>query len=131
MNIVIVCGEFHKKQTEKMISYAIDEAELKKCNIVEIVRVPGAMETPLAIDRVLKEDAVDGAVVLGIIERGETGHGQVIGQAVTNAVIKLQIKHNKPIGLGIIGPGAKSEHIEPRLESHARSSINAVSLMIK
>ena len=44
-------------------------------------------------------------------------------------IIELQIKHNKPIGLGIIGPGAEPEHIEPRLEPHARSAVGAVAAM--
>lgn len=131
MKIVIICGEFHKEEAERMIGYAIDEAKMKKCEIVEIIRVPGAMEAPLALDRSLKDDSIDGAVVLGIIERGETKHGQVIGQAVTNSIIDLQIKHDKPIGLGIIGPGAKAEHIDSRLESHARSAVNAVYTMVE
>ena len=67
--------------------------------------------------------------VLGIIERGETDHGLVMGQSVTGAVIELQIKHNKPIGLGIIGPGAEPEHVGPRLEPHARAAVGAVAAM--
>ena len=87
------------------------------------------MESPLALDRMLKKDNVDGAIVLGIIERGETDHGLVMGQSVTKAVIELQITHNKPIGLGIIGPGAEPQHIGPRLEPHARAAVGAVAAM--
>jgi len=78
----------------------------------------------------LQNEDVHGAVVLGIIERGETEHGLVMGQSVTRAVIDLQISHNKPIGLGIIGPGADPEHIEPRLEPHARAAVGAVAAMV-
>ena len=84
----------------------------------------------LALDRMLHREEIDGAVGLGIIERGETDHGVVMGQSVTKAVIELQITHNKPIGLGIIGPGAEPEHIEPRLEPHARAAVGAVTAMI-
>jgi len=52
-----------------------------------------------------------------------------MGQSVTRAIIDLQIKHDKPIGLGIIGPGAEPEHIEPRLEPHARAAVGAVVSM--
>ncbi len=112
-----------------MLKYAIDEACSKNWEVSEVVWVPGSMEAPLAIDRMLQKTEVQGAVVLGIIERGETDHGLVIGQSVTKSVIELQIKHNKPIGLGIIGPGAEPEHIEPRLEPHARSAVGAVAAM--
>ena len=129
MNLGIVCGSFHREQVERMLKYAIDEAVSKNWEVSEVVWVPGSMEAPLALDRMLQSTEVQGAVVLGIIERGETDHGLVMGQSVTKSVIELQIKHNKPIGLGIIGPGAEPEHIEPRLEPHARSAVGAVAAM--
>ena len=129
MNLGIVCGSFHREQVERMLKFAIDEADSKNWEVSEIVWVPGSLEAPLAIDRMLQSSEIKGAVVLGIIERGETDHGLVMGQSVTKSVIELQIKHNKPIGLGIIGPGAKPEHIEPRLEPHARSAVGAVAAM--
>tara|TARA_Y100000589_G_scaffold194636_1_gene184086 strand:- start:429 stop:824 length:396 start_codon:yes stop_codon:yes gene_type:complete len=129
LNLGIVCGSFHREQVERMLKYAIEEAVSKNWEVSEVIWVPGSMEAPLAIDRMLQSTEVQGAVVLGIIERGETDHGLVMGQSVTKSVIELQIKHNKPIGLGIIGPGAEPEHIEPRLEPHARSAVGAVAAM--
>ena len=119
MNLGIVCGSFHREEVEQMLEFAIQEAESRSWVVSQIIWVPGSMEAPLALDRMLKKDNVDGAIVLGIIERGETDHGMVMGQSVTKAVIELQITHNKPIGLGIIGPGAEPQHIGPRLEPHA------------
>ena len=112
MNLGIVCGSFHREEVEEMLEFAKDEAASKNWEV-----------------RMLQEEEIHGAVVLGIIERGETDHGLVMGQSVTGAVIELQIKHNKPIGLGIIGPGAKPEHIGPRLEPHARAAVGAVAAM--
>jgi len=129
MNLGVVCGSFHRKEVERMLEHAKDESSKKNWEIVDISWVPGAMESPLALERMLKRDDVHGAVVLGIIERGETDHGLVMGQSITKAIIELQIKHNKPIGLGIIGPGAEPKHIEPRLEPHARAAVGAVAAM--
>lgn len=130
MRLGIVCGSFHRDEVERMLEYARDEAALKNWEVADVAWVPGSMEAPLALDRMLQRGEIDGAVVLGIIERGETDHGLVMGQSVTKAVIDLQITHNKPIGLGIIGPGAEPEHIEPRLEPHARAAVGAVAAMI-
>jgi 6,7-dimethyl-8-ribityllumazine synthase len=130
VNLGIVCGSFHREYVEKMLEYACDEAEMKSWKVAEVTWVPGSMEAPLALDRMLQNEGVHGAVVLGIIERGQTDHGLVMGQSVTKAIIELQISHNKPIGLGIIGPGAEPEHIEPRLEPHARAAVGAVAAMV-
>ena len=130
MRLGIVCGSFHRDEVERMLEYARDEAASKNWEVADVAWVPGSMEAPLALDRMLQRGEIDGAVVLGIIERGETDHGLVMGQSVTKAIIDLQITHDKPIGLGIIGPGAEPEHIEPRLEPHARAAVGAVAAMI-
>ena len=129
-NIAIVCGSFHKEEIERMLSLARDQAAKENLTITEVVWVPGAMEVPLALSRLIENPEVDGAACLGIIEKGSTQHGLAMGQAVLSSIIDLQLNSNKPIGLGIIGPGAEPEHIGPRLEPHARAAISAISSML-
>ena len=131
MKIAAVCGSFHKEEIQRMLEYAENEANINGAEISKIIWVPGSMEVPLALNRLLEDNEVDAAIALGIIERGETQHGLVMGQAITRSIIELQIKFDKSIGLGIIGPGAEKHHIEPRLEPHARSAVNAVIKMSK
>ena len=128
--IAIVCGSFHKDEIERMLEYAKDQASKDSLTITDVVWVPGAMEVPLAIDRLLANDEINGVACLGIIEKGKTQHGLAMGQAVIKSIIELQLIHEKPVGLGIIGPGAEPEHIEPRLEPHARSALSAISSML-
>lgn len=122
--IGLVCGSFHKAEVERMLAFATEEAEFQGLSVGDVVWVPGSMEVPLALDRMLSTH--DAAACLGIIEKGETQHGLAMGQAVIKTVLELQLKHDKPIGLGIIGPGAEPHHIEPRLEPHARAAVRAV-----
>ena len=129
MNIAIVCGSFHKSEVSKMLEWASDEASKHELTVTEIVWIPGAMEVPLALERLLARDDIHGAACLGIIEKGQTQHGLAMGQAVIKSIIDLQLNWNKPVGLGIIGPGAEPEHIGPRLEPHARAAIAAISSM--
>ena len=129
-NIAIVCGSFHKNEIERMLDLARDQAEKENLTITEVVWVPGAMEVPLALSRIIQNPEIHGAACLGIIEKGSTQHGLAMGQAVLSSIIDLQLESDKPIGLGIIGPGAEPEHIEPRLEPHARAAISAISSML-
>lgn len=129
-NIALVCGSFHREFIEQMLDHARQEAIKHELEVLEVVWVPGAMEIPLAIDRLLANEDVDGVACLGIIEKGQTQHGLAMGQAVIKSIIELQLVHEKPVGLGIIGPGAEPEHIAPRLEPHARASVAAISSML-
>tara|TARA_Y100000766_G_scaffold285541_1_gene310009 strand:- start:4577 stop:4972 length:396 start_codon:yes stop_codon:yes gene_type:complete len=128
--IAIVCGSFHKQQIEKMLAYAKEEASANNLEVSNVIWVPGAMEVPLALDRALEHEDIVGAACLGIIEKGSTQHGLAMGQAVIKSIIELQLVHEKPIGLGIIGPGAEEHHIEPRMEPHARAAVSAISSML-
>ena len=128
--IAIVCGSFHKQQIEKMLAYAKEEASAHNLEVSNVIWVPGAMEVPLALDRALEHEDIVGAACLGIIEKGSTQHGLAMGQAVIKSIIELQLVHEKPIGLGIIGPGAEEHHIEPRMEPHARAAVSAISFML-
>ena len=128
--IAIVCGSFHKEEIERMLEYAEDQASKESLTITDVVWVPGAMEVPLAVDRLLADEEINGVACLGIIEKGQTQHGLAMGQAVIKTIIELQLVHEKPVGLGIIGPGAETEHIEPRLEPHARAAVSAITKML-
>ena len=129
-SIAIVAGSFHKDLVDKMVDEARKTASENNLIVEEVSWVPGSMEVPLQLKRLLIRESIEGAVVLGIIEKGDTGHGLVMGQAVTKGIIDLQLTSMKPIGYGIIGPGAKDKQIESRLVPYARKAVLAVSEML-
>ena len=114
-----------------MLNEARKVAKENNLKIVEEIWVTGSYEKPLALKRVLKKKNIAGAVLLGIIERGETKHGLVMGQVVMQAVVNLELEFMKPVGIGILGPEILPEQINPRLLPHARQAVLAVVKMIK
>ncbi|MEK7615301.1 MAG: 6,7-dimethyl-8-ribityllumazine synthase [Patescibacteria group bacterium] len=128
--IAIVLGAFHHDHVTRMLEVARITAKENNLEIVEEVWVPGSIEKPLALKRLLMREDIDGAVVLGIIERGETKHGYVMGQVVYDAIIQLQLEFMKPIGLGILGPEILPEQIPPRLDGYARAAVVATAKML-
>ena len=129
-SIAIVAGNFHKELVEKMVEEARKTASENDLIVEEVSWVPGSMEVPLQLKRLLLRESIDGAVVLGIIEKGETDHGFVMGTAVTKGIIDLQITSMKPIGYGIIGRGAEDKHIRERVAPYARKAVLAVGTML-
>ena len=128
--IGIVLGSFHKELISRMLDEARQAAQESQLEIVEEIWVPGSVEKPLAMKRLLERSDIDGVAVLGIIEKGHTQHGFVMGQALMQTVMSMQIQHNKPIGLGVLGPGIEPDQIEPRLLPYARKAVEAVAHML-
>jgi len=129
-SVAIVAGSYHKDKVEKMIEIVKSLSSENNLLIEEIAWVPGAMEIPLQAKRLLLRGAIEAVIVLGIIEKGKTDHGLVMGQAVTKSILDLQLVSMKPIGFGIIGPGAEEEQIAKRIELHAKQAVLAVSEML-
>ena len=62
--IAIVCGSFHQSEVQRMLEWATDEAIKSGLSVDEVVWVPGAMEVPLALDRLLSREDIEGAAVV-------------------------------------------------------------------
>lgn len=128
--IAIILGSFHREKVEIMLENAIKIASEKQLAIIKQVWVCGSLEKPLIAKKLLKNKTIDGLIILGIIEKGETQHGLVMGQAVFNSIIDLQLEFMKPIGVGIIGPGVTEEQIQSRLKPHACNAVIALKTQL-
>jgi 6,7-dimethyl-8-ribityllumazine synthase len=124
--IAFLVAEFHRSLSDAMLFIAANEAKTLGLRVVRTVRVPGAYETPLVAKKLLARRDVDALVVLGFIERGETLHGEVMGHVVHRALVEASLGMDKPVGLGLIGPGATKKQAEARKKSSARAAVRAV-----
>jgi 6,7-dimethyl-8-ribityllumazine synthase len=130
-NIAIVLGSFHKDHMPIMLEAARAEAKAQGLNIQEEVWVPGSMEKPIIIKKLMQRPDIDGIAVLGIIEKGETKHGFVMADAVIKAIINLQLEFMKPMGVGIIGPDVSPSQIPARVEPYGKKAVSALAEMFK
>jgi 6,7-dimethyl-8-ribityllumazine synthase len=121
----IISGDFHENIAKRMIEAAITELKTAGVATIETITVAGSYEIPIVTDKVLLASKPDIVVVLGYIEKGETLHGEVMGQVVYSKLLDLQLKYGIPIGLGIIGPGATPEQAEVRLLPAAQGAVQA------
>ncbi len=130
MKIGIVSGEFHKEIAQVMVDSATSVIT-SAGHEAEIFWVPGSYEAPIAMQKLLKRDDVVAGVFLGYIERGETLHGEVMGHVTHAAMTKLSLDYSKPIGMGVIGPGATLEQAEKRKADYAAAAARAALTMIE
>ncbi len=129
-NLALVAGEFHRERVMCMVDEARRIAAANALMVIEEVWVPGPMEKPLALKRMLQRPDIDAAVALGVIEQGETSHGIVMAHAVLNAIIALQLELMKPIGVGILGPEISPQQMDARVIPYSRSAVLAVRHML-
>jgi len=79
---------------------------------IEIVRVPGAYEMPLAVNKVAAARRADGIIALGAVIRGATPHFDYVAAECTRGVAAASRDHGVPIGVGVLTTDTIEQAIE-------------------
>ncbi len=104
-NIAIVVSQFNEKISSTLLDSAINYLKFKfdEDYEPEIYKVFGAVEVPLACQRVLNHNKrIDAIVALGAVIRGETNHYDYVCNMVSTGCMDVMLKFNRPIGFGIL-----------------------------
>jgi len=124
MNIGIVVSEFNFDITMMMLEQAKVQAKFLGANVKKVVTVPGVYDMPLAVKEVLKRKDIDGVVTLGAVIEGSTDHAQIVMQHASRKIVDLALEFNKPVALGISGPGMTRLQAQDRIDK-AKSAVEA------
>lgn len=131
MNIAIVVAEFNSEITSKMLDLSIEKAKVLKMNVKYTSKVPGVFDMPLLIDILLQKKDVDAVVTLGAVIKGQTKHDELISHVTAKALADLSIKHQKPVTLGITGPGMSDRQAHQRIRPVAERAIEAAKKLFE
>ena len=126
MNIAVVVSEFNEKITSRMYEVAIKKAKDLKLNVKYTCKVPGVFDMPLIVDKLLQKTDIDGVVTLGAVIKGQTKHDEVIANSTVRNIVELSLKYQKPVSLGISGPGMKERQAYARIRSVSENAVNSV-----
>jgi 6,7-dimethyl-8-ribityllumazine synthase len=111
---VIVAARFNDFIVESLIKAAV--ACLRRHGAtdsdIELVRVPGACEMPLAVDKVAVSRRADGIVALGAVIRGATPHFDYVAGECASGMVGASVKHGIPVGFGVLTVDTIEQAIE-------------------
>lgn len=125
MRIGIVCSEYNFDITQMMLERAKEHAKFLDVEVAKVVMTPGVYDIPLAVKRLVKDKSIDGVVTIGAVIEGETEHDQIIIGQAARKITDLAVEYEKPIGLGISGPGMSRLQAEDRIE-RAKDAVESV-----
>lgn len=95
----IVVGRFNSFITERLLAGALDVLERAGADEkqIEIVRVPGSFEIPVASKKLAETGRFDAIICVGCILRGETSHFEYIASEAARGIQLAQIETGVPM----------------------------------
>ncbi len=110
----LVASRFNDFITDRLVAGAIDallRSGAKDCDI-DIIKVPGAFEIPLAARKMVEKKRYDAVICLGAIIRGATPHFDYVSAEATKGIAMVGLESRIPVIFGII----TSDTIEQAIE---------------
>lgn len=114
LKFVLVASRFNNFFVDRMVEGAIDTLRRHGCDVsqCELVRVPGAFELPVAVQKVAERGGMDGIIALGAVIRGSTPHFDYISAEVTKGLAAVSLETGVPVAYGVITTDTLEQAIE-------------------
>jgi 6,7-dimethyl-8-ribityllumazine synthase len=104
LRIGVVMSRFNIEVSEGLLSACT--TALLKHGVAEgdivLVTVPGALEIPLALQKMAMSGKFDALIALGAVIRGETYHFEVVANESANGITQVQLDTGVPVANAVL-----------------------------
>jgi 6,7-dimethyl-8-ribityllumazine synthase len=110
----IVLARFNSFIVERLLAGAVDTLKRHGADndALEIIRVPGAFEIPLALKKMAASSKYDALIALGAVIRGGTPHFEFVASECTKGMAQVNMEHEIPVAFGVLTVDTIEQAIE-------------------
>lgn len=114
MRVAVVVSRYHEDITERLLNGALDAlaAAGVSGDAVDVLRVPGAFEIPMAAQRAAEAGRVQAVVCLGCLVKGATPHFDFIASACAHGITAASSATGVPMSFGVLTTNSIEEAFE-------------------
>ena len=120
--VAVIAARWNGEITDGLLSGAIKALTRHGIdqNNIEIFRVPGAFELPLASQRAARTGRFSALISLGCVIRGDTPHFDYVCSETTRGIGQVSLNENLPVAFGLL----TTDNLEQSLERSGDNSEN-------
>ena len=110
----IVASRFNHFIVDRLVDGAVDclVRHGASSDNIDLIRVPGAWEIPLVVQRVARSKSYSGIVAVGAVIRGSTPHFDYVAAEVTKGLSSVSLNENVPAAFGVLTVDTIEQAIE-------------------
>jgi 6,7-dimethyl-8-ribityllumazine synthase len=98
----VVYAQFNSDITEVLLAGALHALQISGAVDIEVVKVPGAWELPLAAKTIAERQKPDAIVALGAVIRGDTPHFDYVAGQASSGLQAVQMETGIPVAFGVL-----------------------------
>lgn len=102
----LVVSEFNREYTDALL---VSAQAVLKGRETKVVRVPGAYEIPLQVQRMARTKRYAAIIAMGVVWQGKTLHAQEILRAVTDALMLISLETDVPVVHQVLAVSSEAE----------------------
>jgi 6,7-dimethyl-8-ribityllumazine synthase len=102
LKFAVVYAQFNSNITEVLLAGALDALKTSGAVDIEVVKVPGAWELPLAAKTIAERQKPDAIVALGAVIRGGTPHFDYVAGQASSGLQAVQLETGIPVAFGVL-----------------------------
>jgi 6,7-dimethyl-8-ribityllumazine synthase len=97
-----VCARFNNLVTDRLLAGALDALKGHGAVDIEVVKVPGSWELPLAAKTIAERKRPDAIIALGAVIRGDTPHFDYVAGQAASGLMAVQLETGIPVAFGVL-----------------------------
>jgi len=104
LKFAVLCARFNRAVTDRLLEGALDALKRSgaAADDIEVVKVPGAWELPMAAKAIALNRRHAAIVALGAVIRGDTPHFDYVAGQVASGLMAVQIETGIPVAFGVL-----------------------------
>jgi 6,7-dimethyl-8-ribityllumazine synthase len=129
LHVGIAAARWNQDITDRLVDGATGRLEDLDVEKVTLVRVPGALELPLAAQK-LVEAGCDAVVAIGTVVKGDTDHYEIVVRESARGIARVSLDTGVPVANAILAVHDYEQAVERSGSGPANKGFEAVEAAI-
>lgn len=130
LHVGIVVASWNQTITDRLLDGALRRCEQLEVTEITVLRVPGALELPLAAKK-LADRGCDAVVAIGTIIRGETDHYDIVVRESSAGIATVSVEAGVPVANAILAVHDVSQAMDRAGDGDSNKGVEGVDAAVR
>jgi|TARA_B110000240_G_C13226846_1_gene337120 6,7-dimethyl-8-ribityllumazine synthase len=133
LSIGIVSSRFNNEIVKKISKACISKLYTLGVNEKNIKHetVPGALEIPIALQKMKESGSFDVMIAIGLVIRGDTYHFEIVSNESASGIMRVQLDHSIPIINAVLTTNSSKEALARVIIKGEEAAEGAIEMALK